>query len=723
MTDVDYSSTNNVEGAAAPQDDRPGRSLLPDPAHLWAVFRRRLIPFFVVIALVLGVVAYSTFSQVPMYSATATVVIEPRRTNVTEGDTVVSGLPADTNVVDTEVQILSSPGLASRVASLMRLEQYPEYRLAGPVQPSIGPGLHPLASRLLGHVRVQRQGLSLVIAISASSRDPQLAALIANTFAEQYIAQQEDAKNGATRSASLFLQQRLEQMRKEVGAADAALQRYKIQRGLMSAQGSSMAEQEVSSLNQQIAQARADAAEKAGRLSAARAQIARGGGGADVGAALSSTTVGQLRAQESDATRILADLTSRYGDLHPDVQKQRDQLADIRGQLKIEISRVISSLSADSAAAQSRLNSLVSSRAGATGVLAGANQAQVGYLELERRAEAARTIYNAFLNRSKETMSQEGLMQPDARVVALSRVPTFPYSPNYFLSFALGLVVALLGGLLAIVVAEYLDGGIRTKRDIERRLRVRYLGAVPELQSTLGKMRNNQNPEDYLLDHPMSSFAEAVRGLKANLAGHSGKTPQVVAITSALPREGKSTTSIALARVIAESGARTILVDCDIRRRSTSSVLLPPNSRGLVDYLEGKTSLGAAVVKDPRTALHVLGTTLPPDHSRDLFGENQLGQVLAELRASYDVVIIDTAPVLGIAESRLLAAAADATIMLARWRSTSLAAADAAVEILVDAHAKLRGVALTLVDIRKYASTGQGDMYSYHKKFTGYYSN
>jgi capsular exopolysaccharide synthesis family protein len=202
-----------------------------------------------------------------------------------------------------------------------------------------------------------------------------------------------------------------------------------------------------------------------------------------------------------------------------------------------------------------------------------------------------------------------------------------------------------------------------------------------------------------------------------------GTMPGVVAITSALPREGKSTTSIGLARTLAVSGLRTVLVDCDIRRRSTSETLLPPNSNGLFAYLDGSATLDQALVKDALTDLNVLGTTVPPDSARDLFGDRQLATFLAQLRQRFDVIILDTAPVLGIAETRAIAAAADTVLMLARWRKTSIKAADAAVELLMTAQVKLRGVALTMVDIRKYASTGHEDVYSYHKKFAGYYTN
>jgi capsular exopolysaccharide synthesis family protein len=722
MADADISTT--MEAAA--EKPAPASSLLPDPGQLWMIFRRRLLPFAAAALVVIGLVLTYVLVQTPTYEATSSVVIEPRKTDVIDINAVVSGLNPETNVIDTEVQILSSRTLAGRVAKALQIWRWPEYALppsVDPNDPKLLPGTHPLAGRLQYNVTIRRAGLSFVITITARASDPELAALIANEYARQYIAQQSDTKNQATRQASQFLQARLDKMRDEVVSADQAVQNYKIAHGLMSAEGSTMAEQEVSTLNQQIAAARADVAEKEGRLAAARGQIGRGGGGQDVGAALSSGTVSTLRTREAETTQRLADLTTRYGELHPDVRKAKQELADVRAQLQLEINRIISSLSAEAQAAQSRLNSLTGSQSAAKGALASNSAAQVGMLDLDRKAEAARTIYTAFLNRSKETMSQEGMLQPDARIDSFSRVPVLPVSPNIPLAIVFGMAAALICGFAAVALAEYIDGRIRTKTDIERRLRVRYAGAIPELSSTLNGIRNNDSPEDYLLTHPFSAFAEAFRGLRAVLMVRGGTMPGVVAITSALPREGKSTTSIGLARTLAVSGLRTVLVDCDIRRRSTSETLLPPNSNGLFAYLDGSATLDQALVKDALTDLNVLGTTVPPDSARDLFGDRQLATFLAQLRQRFDVIILDTAPVLGIAETRAIAAAADTVLMLARWRKTSIKAADAAVELLMTAQVKLRGVALTMVDIRKYASTGHEDVYSYHKKFAGYYTN
>lgn len=720
--------TTSVEAEDAPVR-RGFPPLLPDPSMLWAMFRRRLWLFALVWALVAIGIGVRTSRQVPQYAATSTLVITPARSDVVDGVRgVTAPIQPDSAAIETEVQILSSPALAGRVADALHLERYPMFggqagAMLQDAEGSTEPGTHPLAHALASHMTIQRVGLSFVIAISASTPDRHLSAAIANEYVKQYIDQQSSSKNAATHAISGELQGKLDDMEKKVVAADSAVQAYKIQHNLMSTEGSTMAEQQVSTLSGQIASAQADLADKTARLATARQQLARGGGGQDVGATLASSTVGALRTREADTTQRLADLTTRYGELHPDVQKTRKELADIRSQIQHEIDRIISNLSAERNASASRLASLQGSQSSAKGSLTSNNSAMVGLQELERKAEAARTVYLAFLNRSKETVSQEGIAQPDAKVDSLSRVPVLPASPNIPLAILFALVGGPVAGMFGIALAEYLDGKVRTKQDVEHKLRVRYVGGIPELKSTLGRLRNNQSPQDYLAEHPMSAFAEAFRGLRAALIQRGRQIPSVIAVTSALPREGKSTTSICLARTMVSSGSRTVLVDCDIRRRSVSEALLPANWSGLLDYLAGVKTLDQAVFKDPKTDLFVLGTTVAPDFARDLFADRGVERVLDELREHFEVAVLDTAPVLGIAETRAIAAAADSTLMLARWRRTSMKAADAAVEMLLGANAHMRGLALTMVDIRRYASTGYQDVYSYHKKFKGYYQN
>jgi capsular exopolysaccharide synthesis family protein len=707
---------------AAEGTEPAGPSLLPDPWHLWAVFRRRLWIFVAVAVLTLAAVGAYVFLATPIYSATANIVIEPRQQRVINFDpSVPQQVSSDTNVVDTEVQTLSSPALADRVVKALHLERYPEYAPKSDGAPRPANPLRQVSNKLLHNVFVKRDGTSYSATVTAQAGDPQLASMIANEFVRQYILRQDEIRAAATRAASASLQGRLNELREEVVAADAALQRYTVAHGLMSAEGATMAEQEVSQLNQQISQARADAAEKAGRLAAARAQLGRGGGGADVGAALGSNTISDLRRQETEVSRQLAQLTARHGDQFPDVRKTREELANIEGQIQREINRIMSSLSAESQAAQSRLGSLISSQRQASGALASNGSAQVGLLELQRKAEAARAVYTAFLNRARETASEEGLTPANARIDSLSTPPVLPSSPNYKLAAAFGFAAAMLFGLIGVALAEYLDSGVRTKADIERRLRVRYAGAVPDLRSTVGR-RNKMPPEDYLVGYPYSAFTEAFRALRTSLMLGHRTACRVIAITSALPREGKSTTSICLARSLATAGIRTALVDCDLRRRQTSAMLLPEGARGLLDYLDGKTDIDGAMAVDKITECAVLGTNVLPPEPRDLFGPGQLDQLLGELRRRFDVVLIDTAPVLGIAETRTIAAAADSTLMLARWRKTSIKAVDTAIELLLAAQVRLHGVVLTIVDVRKHASTGYDD-YSYQAKFTQYYQN
>jgi succinoglycan biosynthesis transport protein ExoP len=395
----------------------------------------------------------------------------------------------------------------------------------------------------------------------------------------------------------------------------------------------------------------------------------------------------------------------------------------VRRQIQLEIDRVLSSLEGEVHVAQSNLGSLVGSQQQSRSKLAGNASAQVGYMELDRKATAARTIYEAFLNRSKGTAARDGIDAPGATVSAVATIPRAPSSPNTKLAFLMGSVAALLAGLASVGAAEFLDGGIRTKLDVEKRLGARYLGAIPDVESTLDGLKVTEAPQDYVVSHPLSTFAEALRSLRASATLRGNRRPKVIALTSPLPREGKTTTAVCLARALAMSGASTVLVDCDLRRHSASDIVLDGRSGRLAEVLGGTLTVDAALLTDNLTDLQLLCTSEAAAEGRDLLAAELIGPLFAELRGRFDFVIIDTAPVLGIADARAVASQADAVILLARWGQTSLRAADTALDLLIGAQAKVIGVALTMVNIRKYASTGHEDLYGYHKKFKGYYVN
>lgn len=695
---------------------------LPDPGLLWLTFRRRLWLFLTVVGVVLALVAAYTLTRPELYSASASVLIELRQPEVLESDPVAPGLVSDTNVIDTEVEILSSRRLAGRVAEALKLETWPEFaNVQAEPAPNDAPGTHPLAGAVLSRMDIRRSGLTYLIDITATAESPELAAALANEYARQYLAQQQDAKSGTSQNAQEFLQTRLVELRRNVAEADAALQNYMIRNGLMSAEGATMAEQEVSVLNQEISAARAALAEKEGQLAAARSRVGRGGGGAEVPAALQSGTVAQLRAREAELTGEVARLESRFGPQHPELRRAKGELVDIQSQIQREINRVMSSLESDVQAARSRLSSLEASQSRARGSLAANNSAQAGFLQLERDAKAARQIYDTFLARAQDVEAQSGLIRPDASIEALARVPRLPSSPSYPLAAVGGLTLALIFGFLAIAIAEYLDARIRTRSDVERRLGLAYLGAVPELSTTTKQRPRGEEPQDYLLSHPQSKFTEAVRALKNALILKPGGAPRSIAVTSALPREGKSTTAICLARMLAHSGVRTVLVDCDARRHAVSDALLPEGWDGFGRYLRREVPLAQALAMEEDTGLAVLGSRLNDPEARELFTILPLTEMLAELAMQFEVAVIDTAPVLGVAETRLIAAGVESTLMLARWRDTSIKAAETAADLLVGADADVAGVALTRVDVRQYGSTGQQDVYSYQDKFAGYY--
>ncbi|UUL82394.1 GumC family protein [Sphingomonas qomolangmaensis] len=692
--------------------------LLPDPGLIWQVFRRNLLLFSLVFLAILGLaVAYASL-QVPQYVARASVLIEPTSDPVrtTAPGNRLEAMQADE--VDTEIRLIASPLVAER-AAMLYLERY----APGLATRATATEVAAQAQRILRSTMVTRSGQTRVVDISVRDSDPQMAAMNANLVAEAYLASQVEAKTARSASSTAFINARLSELERNALTTQAALDNYRADRGLAGENGSTNAEQEVSTLNQQLASARADLAEKRGRYSAARAQLSRGGGGADVGAALGSGTIASLRAQEGATSAELAVLRERYGEAHPQRRQTEEELRDIQSRIQEEINRVLSNLQADVQTAQSRVASIEGSRGSALGTVRQNSRAQTGLGELQQKAEAAGQVYQAFLARSQEAGALRDSAMPDAVISTRAATPKLPASPNYPLILIFGLIMATGSGVFAVLLAEYLRRGVQTKRDVERSLRLRYAGAIPSLNSTIEGRKAILPPHEYIISHPHSMFAEAFRSIRAFLTLSPGTRPRAIAITSALPGEGKTTTSVCLARTTAAEGGKVLLVDADFRRRGASSLLEYVSPHDIHDYLDNSAPLAQCIYVDPISGLHVLGSNAVQDSPKSSVNEARVEAMYDELRSNYDIIIVDTAPILAVADGRILATAADRVLLISKWKKTSKRAVEAASAMLIDANAKVTGLALAQVNIKKYASTGDGDVYAYTQKFRGYYQN
>jgi len=367
--------------------------------------------------------------------------------------------------------------------------------------------------------------------------------------------------------------------------------------------------------------------------------------------------------------------------------------------------------------AQQRAAAISGSLSGARGMLANNNRASVGLDQLEREADSVRTLYQSLLTRYNETTSQAGIEHSDARLVSAASIPTLPSSPNIPLGVALGIIAALGAATVAVAAAEFMDTSFGTGDDIERRLGLPHLGSIPDLTS-LGA---TEQPHMYITSRPLSAFAESFRSLRTTLLHSYVRSPKAVAITSALPGEGKTITAVCLAKSAAQAGDKVVVVDCDLRRRKLSSSLGITPKVGLVEVLTGKAELESAIVYDNPTGVGVLPLTSEKVTPEDVFSSEAMAKVLEELRDRFDLVVLDTAPVLALADTRALVTHVDAIVLLARWRKTPQKALEHAIRLLRGAEGRIAGVMLSQVDMNQQRHQGYGDPIYYSGAYEKYY--
>lgn len=709
--------SSSTSGTSEPTPSRQGEV---DPRRYWALFRKYTWSFAITFVLVFAAVAALAFTLPPKYKATSRVVLDTRvQSAIDPRATGAAGTQKgpDAGAVDSEVEVLKSRDLAGRVVDTLKLDQDREINPDGLKGPE---GKAVAVSSLLEALKVGRTGVTYVLDISITSGDAAKAAVIANAYAASYVRQSADLKVQATSQASTVLGSQLEKMRTDVEKAEAAVERYKVQHNLLSVGATSLTESEIPKLNVDLATARTEEAGARARYETARAQMARGGTGEDVGEALSSAVVQNLRSQRAVVSRQLADLKTRYGPLHPSVIQTQQQLTDLDSQIRAEVRRIISNLEAEVQIAHQRTEAASRNVNASHAQLAANSTDAVGLNELQRNADVTKSMYQDFLEKYKLAIQSQGLESSDARVLSQAVAPGKPSFPNKPLLLALGIVLGAVAGLAMVVVRNLLDATVSTAEQVEQKLGTAFLASVPLVE---GSSKARDGVTRMVIEKPISAYAEAMRNLRTSVQfGGDGRPVSVIALTSALPGEGKTTTTIGMARSAAQGGMSVVLIDCDVRRASSARALGIQAKNGLIELLRGQATLDEVLVQDPISGAVFLPIAKPSADAEELISSKRMFDLVAELRKRFQLVLLDTAPVLAVADTRVLAREADAVVLLCHWRKTPRKATEAALQQLESVGAFVAGVALTCVNLTEQARSGYGDSTYFYEAYRQYYS-
>lgn len=621
------------------------------------------------------------------YTATAVVMLEPRKNNITDLSAVLSQMPTDPASLQNQIQILTSRELAGRVVDELKLADDPEFapRTDDPALRHDG-----VIDVFLKHLSVDTIGLSTSLSIGFASKEAAKSARIANAVAQAYVEDQVDAKFDITRKTTQWLTDRVQALSLLVQASEEAVQRYKAQNGLndTTAAAGSIADQQMAAISTQLVQAQTDLAAKQAAYERVTA-LAKSGNAANGSQAAASPVVTQLRAQESDLIQQEAELGTRYGPRHPKMMQIRSQKRDLESKINIEVGRVAETVGNDLATAQAQVNSLQGSLAIAERQSASQNMARVKLKALEADAASTQSEYEAFVTRLRETQDPEADQIPDARIISHAAIPASPSGPPRSLLVGAALPAGLLLGLLLALIAER-GNSSDLPAPSYRRTRAPATIKIPEPAGGI-----SAGLADLVAQQPNSPFAKAIAQLRRKIAPATpGQGARVVVVTAAVNGEGKTSVAVSLARSAARAGLKTVLLDGNFRSPQVAQTIGAAPQRGLVAALTGRLPLTQCFFPDPRSSAMVLACTQGLKNPTQLLNSQAMTQTIEQLRAMCDLVVIDTIPVLSADDAHTLSRHADTVLVVTRPRHTSRTTLARATRSFDDSNAELSTVAL-----------------------------
>ena len=744
----------------------------PDLLFYWRIIRKRRWTILTIFFVIFTLVVLWTLKQAPVYRATALIEIQKENADIPSFQELFELESVSDTYLETQYKILESTSLARRVIDQLGLDKLKEFnppkgwlssrknkKTAAPETQTFTAGgptgaasdveaYQELLEGFAARLQVEPVRRSRLVEVSFDSEDPILAARVVNTLASNYVEQNLEARWEATQKASEWLSQQLLGLKGRLEKSEEELQNYVRAQGLLfleteTGTRENIVNERLRKLQEELTRAQADRYQKESLY-----RLIEGGDYGSLPGVVENRLMQDLTVSLAQLKREYADLSTTFTPEYYRVKQVQNQINEIEEVLARERERAAKQITNDYRAAVQRealLRQAFGNQEEQANLIA---EKSVQYNILRREVDTNKQLYEGLLGRLKLAGVSAGLKASNIRIVDPAAPPDWPAKPRVLLNLALAVVLGLGMGVGAAFLQEHLDNTLKRSEDVERFLHVPALALIPSIESLNGRrggiygiygrskmlaggarasskptalVPKAQVPRWYRIDtqgEQHMALSEAFRTLRTSvLLSTADRPPRALLVTSSQPGEGKTTISANLAISLAQLGRRVLLIDGDMRRPCIHRAFQVKEGAGLVSYLTGQRAWQEAVQTTRVPGLDVLVCGPIPPNPAELLSSDRMRLLIREVVGEYDFVVLDSPPLLNVADSRVLATLVEGVVLVVKGGATPRELVQRAQSNIRDVGAHVIGVVLNNLDVRA------DDYYYYRYHSYGYYSS
>ena len=718
-----------------------------DIRRYYQVLIKRRWLIMAVVVTVLAVVALQSFTTTPLYMSSVTIQIDPESSTVVPYKEFYESSErymGSETYLQTQLEVLKSRALARRVVDRLNLPNDPRFNApisdgfittqadrirkaamgllssrgqaasgpskaappeSEPSEPAATPGTWDAIATLQSRMDIDQVPNSRLVSISWSSPDPELAAVVVDTIAEEFIEQNLRTRYEATARATEFLKGQLEEIKAKVEKSETELVEYARQNNILNiTDRESMAQQTLSDLNHQVTEVQGTLIAESAKYEAVRSATVD-----NFPQVISNPTIQTLAERLFGLEQNLASLSAQFGSEWPAVVQSRQQIAEVKQQLAKEKREAIRRAKMEYEMALNRDRMLQGALNRQKAQVNKMNEDSIQYNILQREVDTNKQMYDGLLQRLKEAGVSAGLRMSPIHIVDHGQVPSAPYLPRKAADLALALGIGLILAVGLAFLMEYMDNTLKTPDDVEASIGLPSLGVIPTISKPgqtqkflAAKNSEEDNNSTALLNANELRFRvwESYRSLRTSiLLSNSGKPPRTILVTSSVPGEGKTTTVANIGIVLAQTGARTLLVDLDMRKPSLDDKFNCTGEKGISSYLSGNSDLSSLIRPTTYPNLFILPAGFRPPNPAELIGSDKMELGLKLLGDYFKYIVVDSPPVLAVTDALVLSPRVDGVVLVVQGGSTSKDVVRRAGGHLMDVGARILGAVINNVNM------------------------